>query len=209
MASAAGAPTVVRRPRRGRPRRRRRGPPERSSRRPSACRSCRRRSFRRPTRTRTGPRSRRRSPLEGVAQPGGDRQRRRQTHRARTGDDQYRQPRENCVADWRPRREPPGREDDRERQDERDEDRREPVGQPLDARRRTLDLPHERRDAIERALGTLARLEDERAIGDDRAADDPLPGRFVTGRDSPVRTDSSTAAVPRRPFRRRGSARRV
>jgi hypothetical protein len=68
------------------------------------------------------------------------------------------------------------------RHDDRDEHRRQLVGESLDARRLTLDIPQQGDDPVERAVGVLAGPDRQRLIGDDRAAAD-LVARPLRSRD--------------------------
>ncbi len=91
---------------------------------------------------------------------------------------------------------------------QRDEDGGDAVDQPLNAAARALDFPQEVRQPVDGALGVWPDPHDDAALRDQRPPDDLVAVRVRTAIDSPVTSDSSTAAVPQVQTRQRELARR-
>ena len=136
------------------------------------------------------------------------RRRRREAERARAGDDQHGDGRGERDAGLA-RADPEAERRGGDHEDDRHEDRRDAVGEPLDGRLAGLRARHERADLRERRVGADARRAHDDAPADvDGRARDGVAGRTSTGTLSPVSSERSTAESPRRPRRRSRSSRR-
>jgi len=111
------------------------------------------------------------APFERVADPRGDRERGREPERARTRDDEHRQPDEHRGRDPVSEREVDRDGDGGDDEHERDEHRRQPVGELLDAVVPALEVPDELGDAVETGGRVRTDRDRQRPVGDDGTAD--------------------------------------
>ena len=138
--------------------------------------------------------------LRAAADADHDRHRRRQPERTGAGDDEHGHGRDQAVGEarLRPPDAPGGEGEQRHQDDGGDEPARDLVGEPLDRRAAPLRLGDELDDAATSSVSRptfsarITRLPVWFIVPPIARA----PGSFVTGIDSPVTIDSSTAPLP-------------